>query len=84
MENDHTIKKILTTPQTVAPTIHQTTGLVEICLLSLLSLFSIIKATFLSILFFIEARTTIPIMMKPTVTQGNKSILTPHFYELFS
>lgn len=81
-EKDRTIKNILTSPHTVVPTIHQITGLFEICLLSILSSFSIIIATFLSILFFIETRTTNPIMMKPTVIQSNESIFTPHFNEL--
>lgn len=73
---------MLTIPQRTDPHIHQIIGLGEICSLSLLSSFSIIKASFLSIPFFIETRTTNPIMMKPTVIQSNEFIFTPPFYEL--
>lgn len=79
MEKDRTTKNILTSPNTVAPTIHQITGLVEICLPTILSSFSLIKATFLSIPFAVEAKTTNPITMKLTVNQRNKSIFTPPF-----
>ena len=53
--------------------------------LSSSSIFAFIKASLLSIPFFIEVRTTNPIIMKPIVIQSNKSTFyTSLFCELLS
>jgi len=75
-QNNLTKKYILTIPQIVTPHIHQITALAFDEFPSS-SGFAFIKATLLSILFFIEARTTNPIIMKPIVIQSNRSNFTP-------
>ena len=74
-----TTRSILTIPQAVTPHIHQITALAFDEFPSS-SVFAFIKATLLSILFFIEARTTNPIIMKSIVIQSNRSTFTPPLY----
>ncbi len=67
---------ILTIPQTVVLTIHQTMDEVFVELPTL-SISAFIKANLLSIPFFNETRITNPIVKKPIVIQNNKSSFIP-------
>jgi len=75
--NHQTTRNILTNPQAVVLTIHHIMDLAFIEF-SVSSIFAFIKASLLSNPFFIEVRTTNPIIMKPIVIQSNKST----FYNL--
>jgi len=78
-----TTRKILTIPQAVVLHIHQITDLAFDEFPSS-SIFAFIKATLLSIPFFIEIRTTNPIVMKPIVTQSSRSTFTLPLYHWIS